>query len=173
MASNYINIPSGVSTYTRDLSDLDGCKVTIAFQDSVLNYDVSHCGEFGAYYVNSMGGWDSFLFEGKCKRADGITRHQIEKSFKNTSIDFERNTYISELELGYELSTGWMTDEQSARFAKELVESNMLYIHDLVNDRIFPAVITNDRAEFKKWTDNRRMVSHTITVVDSQKRVRR
>lgn len=169
----YINLPSGVSTYTREVADLAGCKISIAFQDSMTHYDVSYCGQYAAYYVNSRGGWDCFLFEGKSKRVDDITRHQIEKSFKNTTIDFETNTYISELEIRYELTTGWLTDAQSARFAKELVESNMVYIHDLADDRIFPVVVENDQAEFKKWTDNRKMVCHTLTVVESQKRVRR
>lgn len=169
----YINLPSGVTTYTRDLADLSGCSFTIELGDNQVTYSVDGCGQYAAYYVNSHGGWDAFLFEGKSKRVDDIERHMIEKSFKNTSIDFEKNTYLSELEIKYELSTGWLTDEQSARFAKELVESNMVYIHDLADDRIFPVVIDNDTAEFKKWSDNRRMVSHTLSVIESQKRIRR
>lgn len=169
----YINLPSGVSTYTRDMADMSGCTVTVTLGNTVNTYKVTGCGEFAAYYVNSHGGWDSFLFEGKSKRSDDIRRHQIEKSFKNTTTDFETNTYLSELEIKYELTTGWLTDAQSARFAKELVESNMVYIHDLANDRIFPVIVDNDRAEFKKWSDNRKLVCHTLTVIESQKRVRR
>ena len=169
----YINLLSGVSTYTRDLGDLADCKISMAFQDTVTKYDVGYCGEFAVYYVNSHGGWDSFLFEGKCTRVDEIERHSIEKAFRNTSPDFERNTYMSELNIKYTFSTGWLTDEQSAIFAHELVESNMIYAHDLVNDRIFPIVIENDTAEFKRWSDNRKMVSHTLNVVESQSRIRR
>ena len=169
----YINLQSGVSTYTRDLADLSGCKISVDFQGTSTDYDVSYCGEFAAYYVNSHGGWDSFLFEGKSSRADDIERHTIEKFFQNTTLDFETNTYLSEIDIKYTLNTGWLTDEQSAMFAKEFLESNMVYIHDLVNDRIFPAVIQEDTVEFKRWTDNRKMVSHTVTVAESQSRVRR
>ena len=169
----YINLPSGVSTYVRDVADLEGCEISISLDGIPTKFDVSYCGEFAVYYVNSHGGWDSFLFEGKCTRVDEIERHSIEKSFRNTSPDFERNTYMSELNVKYTFSTGWLTDEQSAVFAHELIQSNMIYAHDLVNDRIFPIVIENDTAEFKRWKDNRKIVSHTLNVVESQSRIRR
>lgn len=152
---------------------MEGCRMSVAIDSAVTMYDVSYCGQFGCYYVNSFGGWDCFLFEGHCRRHDEMERHTIEKPFKNTTLDFEKRGYMEEIDVMYDLSTGWLTDEQSARFAHELVQSNMVYLHDLVNDRIFPVVIEEDSVEYKTWRDNRKAVAHTITVKESQSRVRR
>ena len=163
-------MPSGVSTYTMDVAQYCGYNIVI---NSAVTYDVGYCGAFGAYYTNSHGGWDAFLFEGKCKRVDKMDAHSIDRPFNNNTIDHESKTYLNDITLEYELSTGWLTDAQAENFAHNLIQSTTLYLHDLENDRIFPAVITDTEAEFKKFEDNRRMVSYTLRVKASQKRIRR
>jgi len=170
MANITITMPSGVSTYTMDLAPYCGYKITV---NSAVTYDVTHCGSFGAYYTNSHGGWDAFLFEGNCKRTDTFDAYSIDRPFDNNTIDHESKTYLNDITLEYELNTGWLTDAQAENFAKNFIQSTNIYLHDLVNDKIFPVVITDTEAPFKKYIDNRRRVSYTVNVRASQKRIRR
>ena len=170
MADITVNMPSGVSTYTMDVAQYCGYNIVI---NSAVTYDVGYCGAFGAYYTNSHGGWDAFLFEGKCKRVDKMDAYSIDRPFNNNTIDHESKTYLNDITLEYELNTGWLTDRQAENFAHNLIQSTTIYLHDLENNKIFPVVITDTEAEFKKFEDNRRMVSYTLRVKASQKRIRR
>lgn len=164
---------SGVSTYVGKTAQYSGTVIRITNSGDSITYDVNYCGDYAAYYLGSNGGWNAFLFEGICKRKDNVERHSIDKSFVNTSINFGEKPYISEITPTYELSTGWLTDRQSELFAKELMQTNVLYIHDLADDRIFSAVITDSSTQFKKFLDERKLVSYTLNVKESQTRIRR
>lgn len=170
MADITINMPSGVSTYTMDVAQYCGYQIVI---NSAVTYEVNYCGDFGAYYTNSHGGWDAFLFEGKCKRTDRFDSYKIDRPFNNNTINHESKTYLNDVLPEYELNTGWLTDSQAANFAKNLIQSTTIYLHDLRDNKIFPVVITDTEAQYKKFEDERRLVSYTLRVRASQKMIRR
>ena len=170
MANTIIVIPSGVSTYVIEGSDCCGKEVTIA---SSVTYNVRYCGDYGAYYTNSHGGWDAFLFEGKCKKKDTFKSYATDRPFNNNTIEFETKTYLNDITEEYELNTGWLTDRQAENFAKNLVQSTTIYLHDLADNKIFPVVITDTEVEYKKFADDRKLVSYTLQVKASQKKIRR
>ena len=59
-------------------------------------YDlVDSCSRYCIYYVNAIGGWDSFLIDGNDKKTDNITRYSTIKNFDNTKTDFEKKNYVS------------------------------------------------------------------------------
>ena len=134
----------------------------------------AYCGDFALYYQGAAGGWNSFLIEGNVKRTDRLTNHSISRSVKNTSIDFENKIYSIDVEPSYELSTGWLTDEQAANLAENLLQSPSIYAHDLVNGVIFPVVITDTNVQYKTFrTNGRKRVNYVIKVKASQTRIRR
>lgn len=165
-----VSMPSGVSTYVLDVAPYSGYTLTV---NNAVRYYVKYCGAFGAYYTNSHGGWDAFLFEGNCKRTDNIDSHSIEKAINNTTTDFETKKYLSQIEPTYELSTGWLSDAEAANFARNLIQSTTIYIHDLEANEIFPAVIEDTEAQYKKFIDDKKLVSYTLQVKASQKQIRR
>jgi hypothetical protein len=129
--------------------------------------------EFGLYYLNSQGGWDAFLFEGKAEVKDTITQFTTEKSYNNTTLDFETYRYVSEVSRSYTLHTGWLTDEQSENFAKNLVGSNTVYLHNLKTDTIIPAIITDSEVIYKNMKYNSgKMSTYTINIKESQNKLR-
>lgn len=169
-----ININSGVTTYVTDAAQYSNSIVYITLSGvSSIKYDVNYCGEYAAYYLGKHGGWNAFLFEGKCKRTDEVERHSINRYYNNTTIDYGEKPYVSEIVPTYELNTGWLTDSESEIFATDLLQSNSIYIHDLANDRIFPAVITDNSAPVKRYLDERKLVAYTLNVKESQTRLRR
>ena len=171
-----ITINSGVTTYVENAASHIGSLVRIRLSGGTntdVIYDVNYCGSFGCYYVGKRGGWNAFLFEGNCKRTDEVDRHKINKFYLNTTSDFGEKTYVSEITPTYELSTGWLNDRQSERFATDLMQSNTIYLHDLADDRIFPVEITDSKTLVKKFKDERKLISYTLNVEASQTRIRR
>lgn len=136
--------------------------------------ETGYCGDYAIYYLDSYGCWLGFLFEGYCRKTDNYTQYEYNKSFDNTTIQFEQGRYISEINTTYELTTGWLEDSQAENFAKNLVGSNMAYLHDLRNGRIFPVLIDETGVDYKTYkTNGRHLVSYTIRVRESQNRIRK
>lgn len=137
------------------------------------NYSTLVCGpRYCLYYENSLGGFDSFLCEGKSIHKDSIESHNYSRSFTNTRVDHEMKRYVNELKGTYELHTGFLTDEQSECLVKNLLPSNQVYMHDLKTGDIFPVVITNKDVEYLNYKNNKKF-SHTINVTVSQNRIRK
>ena len=165
-----ITYPAGVATWVRDCADLQGCKITV----NGVSYSCNYCGDFAVYYVGKKGGWNSFLFEGICKRTDKLTDYKYNRVVDNTSINFEDNKYLVELNPSYELRTGWLTDEQAEKFASELISTPKMYLHKLVENEIVPAMVMNSTSEYKTFENTgRRLVQYTITVQESHTYFRR
>lgn len=167
-----ITFPAGVATWVRDSSDLGPSKAKLTINN--VTYDCSYCGDFAVYYVNKYGGWNSFLFEGICKRADNLTDYRYSRSVSNQTINFENNRYMVEISPTYQLTTGWLSDEEAERLASDLLPTTKLYLHNLITDEIRPAIITNSVAEYKTFrNNNKKFVQYTVSVQESQTRIRR
>lgn len=166
-----ISVPSGVSTYVSDALHYAGEKVII---DDKEYYDVNFCGDAVLYYLNSKGAFDAFLIEGEVKRVDKYAQQDYYKSFDNTTIEFGRNRFITEITPSWELSTGWLTDEEADRLCRNLLPSVKVYLHLLDSDEIFPVVITDNQAEYKTYENQKnQLVFYKIKVDASQTSMRR
>ena len=162
--------PAGVATWVRDCADLMDTQITL----NGITYDCSYCGDFAVYYVGRKGGWNAFLFEGMCKRTDKLKDYKYDRVANNTTIEFENGKYMVEINPSYELKTGWLTDEQSELFASDLVSSPKIYLHNLTENKIVPALINASTAEYKTFANNgRKMVQYTLQVEESQTKIRR
>lgn len=160
-------VNSGVTTWIKTIGNT---KILI---DGEYSYNGNYCGDMALYYLNANGGWDSFLIEGAVKQKDKYEIGEYDKSFDNTTLDFERTRYQNVIATSYELHTGWLTDAESARLAKHLLGSNQVYAHNLKTDRIFPVVITDTEAEYKTHRSEQKLVSYTINITESQSKIRR
>ena len=165
-----ITVNSGVTTLVKSLSGLSDNIITM---DSTVTYDVQYCGEFALYYINQYGGWDSFLIEGKVRRYDDLTRHNYFRSYDNTTAEFSEKNYVNEVKPRWELHTSWLSDSQAEILAKNLIPSTCVYGHLLAEDKIFPVLITDTNVEYKRYKNDRKLVSYTIQIKESQEKIRR
>lgn len=173
MATTAMTVNSGVTTWIKDAAEFAGQKI---FIDHTVVYDVNYCGDYALYYLNLRGGWDSFLLEGKGKRTDNYTRSEYQKKqpINNSSyLTFGRVVYVTETEPTWELHTGWLTDAQAEVLARNLLSSPRVYLHNLVENKIYTVVITNSNAEYKTYKTEKKLVAYTINVASSNKEVRR
>lgn len=129
--------------------------------------------EYAIYYLNSYGGWDAFLFEGKAVKKDTITQFTTDRSFNNQTVDYEAYRYVSEINTSYTLSTGWLNDEQAANFAKNLVGSNHVYLQNLKTGDFFSAIITDSSVTYQTMKNNGgKMAIYQLNVKESQNKLR-
>lgn len=156
-------------------------RTTVSSTGTVTNYKTNsaynkrvNCADYILYYLNARGGWDSFVIEGNVTKSDKITQYTTDKVFDNTTLDFENNRYVSEIQPQYIMNTGWLTDEESANLAKNLIGSNKVYVHSLAEQRIFPAVITDTNITYQTYAgNNKKMAQYKINIKESQTKIRR
>ena len=136
----------------------------------VIEYDLTHCGEWALYYLNKMGGHDAFMIEGNVKVVDNIDRDQYTQNARNTNpSSFAKTTIQSRISTTYELSTGWLTDEESEILASQLMSSPQVFLHNKTSLYIPTAVnITDTSVEHKKFKNGKQLNRYTITVEESQ-----
>lgn len=161
-----ITVPSGVSTYVADASTYAGEKVIINGKEY---YDVNYCGVAALYYLSCRGSWEAFLIEGLVKRTDKYTQSDYYKSFDNTTIEFGRKRFLTDIKRTWELNTGWLSDREAEAVAIDIFPSTQVYLHLLDTDEILPVVITDTQAEHKTYENqNYQLVSYKISVEASQ-----
>lgn len=129
--------------------------------------------QYALYYLNAKGGWDAFVIEGNSIRTDSVDRHQYNKTYNNQTIEYERNTYISEIATSWKLNTGLLDDAQAHKLCWHLLASNRVYLHDLKADRIYPAVITNTQNIYNTYRNNNHQpIQYEINLTESQTKLR-
>lgn len=160
-----ITVPSGVSTYVADALGYVGDKILV---NGCEIYDVNYCGDAALYYLNSRGGWDAFLLP-YIKRVDKYTQQDYYKAYDNSTIEFGRKRFLTEITPTWELGTDWLSDEQAERLCRNLLPSTQVYLHTLDDDVIRPVVIVDNQAEYKTYENqNNQLVSYKIKVEASQ-----
>lgn len=132
------------------------------------------CARYNLMYVNRRGGWDTFTIRGTAKKKDNITQFLTDKSFDNNTMEFEANRYLAEIKTAFELNTHYLNDEQSENLAKNLLSSNLVYLHDLLENKIYPVIITDTSVQYQTYQQNgRKMAQYKINVQLSQSKLRR
>lgn len=138
-----------------------------------LGYSTGYCGDYALIYSNSHGGFDSFLIEGNTIVSDDIESQEYNKPYVNTTIDFEKKRYISEITTSMEMHTGLLTDEQSENLATNLISTNYLYVQDLRTNTFYPALIKDTTVEHKRFKNGRKLNTYTINIELSQTKLRK
>lgn len=127
--------------------------------------------EYVLYYVNPWGGMDWFPIEGKTVMKDNVTQYVYTQNYNNTTLEFGKRRYLSEINRIYELHTGYLSEDESSRMWY-LLQSNTVYLHKLNEDKIIPVVITDTSIEHKRRGLISSRINYTITVEESQTRQR-
>lgn len=136
------------------------------------SYDETHCGNYALYYLNPHGGWDSFLIEGNVTQTDTYKRYQMNVSVDNTSQDFGKKTYNNETTPSWSLCTGILTDAQAKILTRNLLSTPKAYLHDLVNDIVYPVNIKDNSGVYKTYRNQgRKKVMYQINVEAAQNRI--
>lgn len=127
------------------------------------------------YYLNPYGGWDWFQIEkgnGCVDEKREITQYQYTQNYTNTDIKFGNNRYLSEIGYRWSVHTGRLSLEQGRRMWM-LLESNRVYLHDTINDKIYPVIIENSEYDIYNRPHQTSVIQYTIEMSASQTRERK
>ena len=139
-----------------------------------LGYDTKVGGRYVLYYLNSYGGWDAFVVEGRGIKKDTLTSYETDQVYKNTTLQFEMNKYVNEIKTSYQLTTHFMKDDESLNLAKNLICSVKVYLQDLEEGWVEPVVITDNNVTYQTYRgNNKRMAQYTVNVELSQSSLRK
>lgn len=134
---------------------------------------VNACGVAALYYSSAKGGWNAFLIEGQIKRKDTYTKYNIDRPFAVNTLDFGHKTLNNTISESWNITTHYLTDEESKAMVRNIYGSNDVYLHIFEDDRIVPVVITDTSIEEKTYkNEGRKMFQHTINVKSSQDKMR-
>lgn len=126
--------------------------------------------QYVLYYVNPWGGYDWFPIRGKVDEKDSMTQMTSLQNYNNQTWQFGKKRYLTEINKKFTLHTQWLTEDESSRMWY-LLQSNVVYLHNLKENKIHPVIITNTEQEHKKKLIGSR-ISYAIEVELSQTRQR-
>ena len=165
-----VNFPSGVSTYILEATPYDGMYIQFS---GIPFYQVDQCKiDYAVVYLNAYGGWDTFGFP-IGKKVENFNQFDYNTSYDNTTLGFGKRRQLSEITPQWELTSGWLTEEQAGKFAKHLISSAQVYLQDIAEDKWYPVVIVDKKAEYKNNRYSNALINYTLTVEASQDRIRR
>lgn len=135
-------------------------------------WKVKTCGaDYVLYYINPWGGYDWFPLDNKVIIQDELTQHMYSQNYNNTTMQFGKRRYLSEINRKYNVTTGWLKQDESDRMWY-LLESNTVYLHNLNENKIIPVLISNTTVEHKQKNRSQKIIQYTFTLEESQTRER-
>lgn len=163
----FTEFDKGVFTYINNT--FIGDEVIVGHNREELRYKVvDTCSKYCLYYLNTYGGWDSLLFDGKCVQSASNNINTFDAEYDNGTIDFGTTAYLKQKTDKWKLTTKYLTDEQ-AKMMPLLLDSTKVYLHDLENNTIIPVVINTESYEIKSYrSNNKKLFTYTIDVTNSQ-----
>lgn len=166
--------PSSSYIYYYDIPHTFEVKTVIYGIDDDDPRVTNQCINYVLYYVNARGGWDSFCIQGSGLKKENITAYTTDRSYNNNTMEFEQMRNVTEIQTVYELNTHYLTDEQSENLAKNLLGSNMVYLHDFTDGTIKPVIIQDKAVTYQTYqTNGKKLAQYKITVAESQIKHRR
>lgn len=146
--------------------------VQAVFGGHTWRVDRGRCREYGVYYVNAYGGWDSLALYGE--EVDAYKRHVYSVDYDNTKQSAQgAKDYLNEVDLRFALKTGMLTELGASRM-HHLVGTNTAVIHEFSTGRILPVTVATDSVRAKTYrSEGRTPIVYDLEVSVAQDRQRR
>lgn len=137
-----------------------------------VEYPVVDCSTgYVLYYINPWGGYDWFVIKGKVDIVDELTQYTYTQNYNNTTYQFGKRRYLSEINRDYKMTTHWLKQDESDRMWY-LLESNTVYLHNLKENKIMPVIIKDTSVEHKQKNRGNKIIQYQFTVTESHTRER-
>lgn len=115
------------------------------------------------YYNNLYAGWDALLFSGKYSRSDKLNRSTAKYATPNTSGQHYSRQWNINVAESWKLKSDYL-DEEGCRRMENVLTSNLVFLHDLDTDTIYPVNVTDTSYTEKNKYDKRRQRFYEINV---------
>lgn len=128
------------------------------------------CHQYALYYINAYGYWDTLAVQANTDEADTLTRHTYEQDYSNTKT-YGRGkwNHVNELKHTYTFHTHPLV-ESSSLLMHHLLNSPLVYLHDVGANVVYPITLTDTTTDYKKGC---KLFTYTFKAELAQERVRR
>lgn len=163
--------------YIQDFWDWDGNDIVFeTYSENSPHFSgiiTDTCKQYCIYYMNRRGGWDWLLVNGKSLKSDKISRLTYKANYwPQHQTSMNKIPYVTTVTENFEFTTSWMNNNDAEKIS-DLVESNKVVVHDLVNNIIYTAVMTNSSVDYKTYINQgRKLYAYTLNMEVSQPRYR-
>ena len=163
------SVSNGIFTIVRDLDTTgDEYKVTLDNGESITYKVKDTCKPYCLYYLNSRGGWDSMIFDGKILQKASNSIYSYNREYDNTSSQFNVTNYMKIKQDKWQLTTGYLTDAQSKKM-HNVYDTTKAYLHIFEDDKIIPVTISDTSYDVKTYRNQgRKLFTYTVNVESSQ-----
>lgn len=134
-------------------------------------YEIRDCVKYVLYYINAYGGMDWFPILGNTQEGDSVERNVCDLDVNNTNRTRSRRELQNTITKTFTFHSGILTDEQSAMM-HHLLDSTEVYLHDLVEQRVDPVLITSTSHDYPRFRNGKRPNEYTIMVEYANKHTR-
>jgi hypothetical protein len=125
------------------------------------------------YYENAYGGFDAMPIKGIATASDKITAYTTKNGVRVPSTSFSYRRYLNEIAKTWEFKTGYLSDLQASRM-HHLLESTQVYVYDMYEDKLIPAVIDETTVTYKTYKNQgRKFFNYSFKVQESQRKIRK
>lgn len=115
------------------------------------------------YYNNLYAGWDALLFSGKYTRSEKLNRSTAKYATVNTSGQHYSRQWNINITESWKLKSYYLNEDECKRM-ENVLTSNLVFLHDLDTDIIYPVNMTDTNYTEKNRYDKRRQRYYEITV---------
>lgn len=128
------------------------------------------CHQYALYYINAYGYWDTLAVQANTDEQDAVTRHAYERDYNN-SQPYARGKWnnVNELKHTYTFHTHPLTEDKSL-LMHHLLNSPLVYLHDVTANKIRPIVLTDTTTDYKKGC---KLFTYSFKAELAQERIRR
>ena len=118
------------------------------------------------YYLNSYGGYDSFLIETNLRESRTIdqTAFGLQTKIPIFESSDRKSSVANAITTKFDFNSGWLTDSESDRFYRHLLSSPEVYLVELKTGRWHVVNISNLSSEGKCFRNGRRLVSYDVSL---------
>lgn len=149
---------------------------TFKFYDSsdklMLQYEICHCWKYAIMYLNRYGAYDIFIIDGNVSKS---TDSEL------SSTAYGKNNVFSNIKTTYKCSTDYMTDEESKRFADNVIYSPSVYlvtnnpgnsgsISDFTS-RLLPVSIKDTSVTYKEFRNGKALPQYNFTLEEKSRKI--
>lgn len=156
-----LNTPAGATYFDCYLRDVDGVQISESYRFYIKD-ECSKYENYDLFWLNRLGGFDSFRFNRVSKTSHEITRQMYRQNpytLNNTAVtwtygtdSFSNTQFYGESKEKLTLFSNWITDIESI-WLRELVESPVVYIWD--GSILRSCNITSNTYDEKKWLNDK------------------
>ena len=166
------SLQNNIGTVVQSVNGAD--EITVSAGEAEMTYKVvDSCNRYCLYYLNSVGGWDSLIFNKTSKEKDNFERKTYKRNIDNNYPMHQSVEYRTKVKKEWTLNTGFLTDSQSINFAQNVVGTPNAYLHDLQENEIYPVLINTNNVDYQTFIRNgRKFCKYTLNVQLAQDRFR-